>query len=64
MRLEAYNDADYAGSVLDRRSTLGYCIFLGDNLVTWRSEKQNAVAKSSAEAKLELWLLGYVSYCG
>ena len=37
--LEAYTDADYAGSVVDRRSTSGYCTFFGGNLVTWRSKK-------------------------
>ena len=34
MTLEAYTDADYAGSVVDRRSTFGYCTMLGGNLVT------------------------------
>ncbi|XP_028110199.1 uncharacterized protein LOC114308733 isoform X2 [Camellia sinensis] len=51
LRVEAYTDADWAGSVTDRRLTLGYCTFVGGNLVTWRSEKQNVVANSSAEAK-------------
>jgi hypothetical protein len=49
--LEAYTDADYTGSIVDRRSTFGYCTFLGRNLVTWRSKKQNVVARSSAEAE-------------
>ncbi|KAF5468706.1 hypothetical protein F2P56_012842 [Juglans regia] len=31
--LEAYTDVDYAGSLVDRRSTTGYCTFLGGNLV-------------------------------
>ena len=51
LALEAYTDADYAGSPIDRRSTTGYCTFLGGNLVTWRSKKQNVVARSSAEAE-------------
>ena len=51
LTLEAYTDADYAGSVVDRISTTGYCIFLGGNLVTWRSKKQNVVARSSAESE-------------
>lgn len=38
MSLESYIDANYVGSLVDRRSTLGYCTFLGGNLVTWRSE--------------------------
>ena len=41
LTLEAYTDADYAGSIVDRRSTIGYCTFLGGNLVTWKSKKQN-----------------------
>lgn len=51
LTLEAYTDADYAGSLVDRRSTSGYCTFLGGNLVTWRSKKQNVVARSSAESE-------------
>ena len=43
LALEAYTNADYAGSIVDRRSTTGYCTFLGGNLVTWRSKKQNVV---------------------
>ena len=49
--LEAYTDTDYAGFLVDRRSTTGYCTFLGGNLVTWRSKKQNVVARSSAESE-------------
>ena len=51
MTLEAYIDAVYAGFVVDRRLTSGYCTYLGGNLVTWRSKKQNVMARSSAEAK-------------
>jgi len=39
------------GSLKDRRSTSGYCTFVGGNLVTWRSKKQSVVARSSAEAE-------------
>ena len=45
-----YSDAEYAGS-FDRKSTTGYCTFVGGNLVTWKSKKQNVVARSSAEAE-------------
>ncbi|KAG8487880.1 hypothetical protein CXB51_018329 [Gossypium anomalum] len=58
LTLEAYTDADYAGSMVDRRSTSGYCTFLGGNLVTWRSKKQNVVARSSAEAEFRAIALG------
>ncbi|KAK8933689.1 hypothetical protein KSP39_PZI015904 [Platanthera zijinensis] len=49
--LVAYSDADYAGSLDDRRSTSGFCTYLGGHLVTWRSKKQAVVARSSAEAE-------------
>ena len=29
--IQRYTDVDYAGSVSDRRSTTGYCMFLGGN---------------------------------
>ena len=51
LQIEAYTDADWDGSIGDRRSTSGYCSFVGGNLVTWRSKKQNVVARSSAEAE-------------
>jgi len=58
MVLEAYTDADYAGSLVDRRSSSGYCTFLGGNLVTWRSKKQNVVARSSAESEFRSMAMG------
>ncbi|XP_027357256.1 uncharacterized protein LOC113866639 [Abrus precatorius] len=42
---------DWARSPIDRRSTFGFCIFVRDNLVSWKSKKQNVVARSSAEAE-------------
>ncbi|KAL1203338.1 Retrovirus-related Pol polyprotein from transposon TNT 1-94 [Cardamine amara subsp. amara] len=46
-----YCDADWAGDKSDRKSTTGYCTFVGGNLVTWRSKKQKVVSRSSAEAE-------------
>ena len=40
LSIDCYTDADWAGSIVDRRSTTGYCTFVGGNLVTWRSKKQ------------------------
>ncbi|KAK2991285.1 hypothetical protein RJ640_024550 [Escallonia rubra] len=56
--VDVYTDADWAGAVDDRRSTSGYFTFVGDNLVTWRSKKQNVVARSSAEAEFRGIALG------
>ena len=36
---------------MDRRSTTGYCTFIGGNLVTWKNKKQKVVSCSSAEAE-------------
>lgn len=49
--IEAYTNANWAGSVVDRRSTSGYCTYVWGNLVTWRSKKQNVVTRSSDEAE-------------
>ncbi|CAL8996424.1 unnamed protein product, partial [Prunus brigantina] len=51
LEVVGYTDADWAGSITDRRSTSGYFTFVGGNLVTWRSKKQNVVSRSSAEAE-------------
>ncbi|RVW73899.1 Retrovirus-related Pol polyprotein from transposon RE1 [Vitis vinifera] len=56
--IEVYTDADWAGAVDDRRSTSGYFTFVGGNLVTWKSKKQNVVARSSAEAEFRGMALG------
>ena len=49
MNLECFSDVDQAGSKEDRRSTSRYCVFVGSNLVLWKSKKQNVVSRSSAE---------------
>src|SRR2546421_380012 len=46
-----YCDADWAGDRVDRRSTTGYCTFIGGNMVTWKTKKQKVVSCSSAEAE-------------
>ena len=73
LRIEAYSDAGYAGDKGDRKSTTGYCTYVGGNLVTWRSRKQKVVSCSSAEAEYRamaataremVWLQSFVQDLG
>ncbi|GJU19839.1 ribonuclease H-like domain-containing protein [Tanacetum coccineum] len=50
-RLVTYTNAEWAGCPDTRRSTFGFCVFLGDNLVSWSSKRQHVVSRSSAEAE-------------
>ena len=58
--LSCFTDADYAGSKTDRRSTLGFCTFYGNHLLSWKSKKQAVVSRSSAEA--EYWAMAQGTY--
>lgn len=49
--IHAYSDAQWAGNLDDRSSTLAYVILLGGNPITWSSKKQRAIARSSTEAE-------------
>jgi hypothetical protein len=51
LSITAYSDADWAGCPDTRRSTSGFCVFLGDALVSWSSKRQPTVSRSSAEAE-------------
>nr|GEV22359.1 ribonuclease H-like domain-containing protein [Tanacetum cinerariifolium] len=50
-QLTAYTDADWAGCPVTRRSTSGYCVFLGDNLLSWSAKRQVTLSRFSVEAE-------------
>ena len=73
LKLQAYSDADWAGCPDTRRSITGWCMFLGDSLISWKCKKQNRVSKSSTEAEYRsmsaacseiIWLRGLLAELG
>lgn len=51
LNLTDFSDSDWASDPDDRRSTSGWCAFLGSVPITWSSKKQCTVSRSSTEAE-------------
>ena len=49
--LAVYSNIDWVGNVDDRNSTSGGCFYVGNNLVSWMSKKQNSISLSIAKAE-------------
>lgn len=49
--LIAYSNADWARCTNIRCSTSGYCVYLGDSLISWSSKRQSTMSRSSTEAE-------------
>ena len=63
MAMTVYTDADWAGCPTTRRSTSGFCVYLGDNLVSWSAKRQPTVSRSSAEAEYKGVANGVAESC-
>jgi hypothetical protein len=57
LQLQAYCDATWASDPSDHRSLSTYCVFLGGSLIAWKTKKQVAASRSSAEAELRAMAL-------
>ncbi|KAJ0781359.1 putative RNA-directed DNA polymerase [Helianthus annuus] len=49
--INAFSDSDWAGCPVDRRSTGGFAVYLGSNLISWTARKQRTVSRSSTESE-------------
>nr|GEY62864.1 hypothetical protein [Tanacetum cinerariifolium] len=49
--LVAYSDVDWDGCPTTMRFTSSYCVFLGNNLLSWSAKRQPTLSRSSVEAE-------------
>ena len=73
LSLASFSDSDWVGNADDRKSITGGCFYVGANLVTWMSKKQNSVSLFTAETEYIaarscysqlLWMKKVLTYYG
>ena len=71
--LQGYVDADYAGDLDQRKSTMGFVFTVTEYVISWKAELQDIVALLTTEteymdaveaSKEALWLRGLVETFG
>jgi transposase InsO family protein len=63
LHLSAFTDADWAGDPDDKRSTLGFLVYLGSNPITWSAKKQPTVSRSSTESEYRALAIASAELC-
>lgn len=49
--INSFSDGDGGSYLDDRKSMGGYCVYLGNNVISWSSKKQQIISKSITESE-------------